>query len=328
MNCGIAISWRGATIEATREICIAADRLGFQYLWITEAWGLEALTTTGYLLGLSNQIKIGAGVLNVYSRSAALIGMACATLDQISAGRFLLGLGTSGRTLVEHWHGVKFESPNIRVREYMEVIRRVLRGENVEFDGEAMKLSGFKLYSKPSKEQEIYLGAMGDRNLRLAGEICEGAIVTMYPLSKLHHASELVNGKSNGRKKKIFSYLQLRVTANADEIEKARREVAKNIAFYVASMGTYYAKNLAKLGFASEVKKITEAHSAGGSKRATEEVDDALIDELSVIGSLAEIKEKLCKIPDTVIPVFVVDAPPSLKISDLHLDQLKLVLQR
>jgi alkanesulfonate monooxygenase SsuD/methylene tetrahydromethanopterin reductase-like flavin-dependent oxidoreductase (luciferase family) len=133
MDFGIALSWRGATIEGTRGVCLEADRVGFGYFWITEAWGMEALSTAGYLLGISRNIKIGCGVLNAFSRSAALIGMACATLDQISPGRFLLGMGTSGRKLVERWHGIGFEKPVTRLKEYLEVIREVTRGENCRF---------------------------------------------------------------------------------------------------------------------------------------------------------------------------------------------------
>ena len=319
MECGVAISWRGASIEATRAICMEADRLGFRYLWISEAWGLEALATAGYLLGLSSRVTLGAGVLNVYSRSAALIGMACATLEQISPGRFVLGIGTSGRTLVENWHGMKFDSLQIRIREYVNVIRKVARGEAVDFKGETMNLAGFRLYTRPSKEIEIYLGAMGDRSLKLAGEICEGVIVTMYPLSKLEHAAQLVNGNS----KKIFAYLPLRITANVEEAARARLEVAKHIAFYVSSMGAYYARNLERLGFENAVSKIRKAHSLGGSKSATQAVEDALLDELSVIGRPEEIRRKLSHLPDSVVPVFVVDALRGLKINDLHLDQLK-----
>ncbi|MDA4111033.1 MAG: LLM class flavin-dependent oxidoreductase [Thaumarchaeota archaeon] len=328
MNFGLAISWRGATIDSTRAICLEADRLGFDYFWITEAWGLESLSTAGYLLGISSRLKIGIGVLNVFSRSAAVIGMACATLDQISGERFLLGIGTSGKTLVENWHGASFDLPMKRTREYVDVIRKVARGEIVDFPGDTMKLSGFKLYTKAKEtSQEIYLGAMGDRNLKLAGEIGDGAIVTMYPISALSRAVELVRKGDSSDRKKVFSYLHLKITMNSDETEKARLEVARNIAFYVASMGAYYAKNLCNLGLEKNVKKIVEAHSVAGSKSAVEAVDDKLIDELALIGDIEDIREKLSKIPDGVVPVFVLEAPLNLKIPDLKLDQLKLLME-
>ncbi|MDA4130735.1 MAG: LLM class flavin-dependent oxidoreductase [Thaumarchaeota archaeon] len=328
MDFGVSISWRGTTIESTRAVCLEADRLGFDYLWITEAWGLEALATAGYLLGLSNHIKIGAGVLNVYSRSAALIGMACATLEQLAPGRFLLGVGTSGRKLVERWHGVRFDRPIERMREYVEVIKKVVQGETVEFSGESLNLSGFKLYTQPRKTpQEIFVGAMGERSLRLSGAISDGALVTMYPIFKLADALKLVNhGDPSGNPKKLFAYLQLRIAEGDEELEKAKREVARNIAFYITSMGEYYARNMIRFGFGRDVKRIIDAHSSGGSKQATEAVEDHLIDELSLVGTAEEIREKILRIPKDVTPVFVLDAPPELKVSDLKLDQLKPLL--
>jgi alkanesulfonate monooxygenase SsuD/methylene tetrahydromethanopterin reductase-like flavin-dependent oxidoreductase (luciferase family) len=329
MEYGVALSWRGTTVDGTRTLCTEADRLGFEYFWITEAWGLEALSTAGYLLGFSRNIKIGTGVLNVFSRSAALIGMACATLDQISPGRFLLGIGASGKKLVENWHGVSFEKPSTRVKEYVKVIQRVVRGDPVDFRGETMKLSDFKLYAKPiERKQEIFLGAMGDRNLQLAGEISDGAIVTMYPISQLAHALHEVNGSAlSGAKKEVFSYLQLKVAKNEAEKENAKTEIAKHIAFYVASMGANYARNLCKLGFEKDVNEIIAAHSSGGSKSAAQAVSEKLIGELSLIGTPEEIQEKVTGIPDGVTPVFVVDAPQDSDIRALKLDQLAPLLQ-
>src|SRR5579872_266294 len=223
MKIGVSISWRSATIDSSRAIALEADRTGFEYLWLTEAWGLEALSTAGYLLGLTSRIKLGIGVLNVFSRSAASIGMACVTLDQIAPNRFILGLGTSGRAVVERWHGKKFARPLQRTREYVKVVKQVARGEEVNYQGEILKLAGFKLYTKPREsDQEIYIGAMGEKNLRLAGEISDGAIVTMYPLSKLFDALETVRRSSpgDGREKKIFAYLPFKVARSSEELQK------------------------------------------------------------------------------------------------------------
>ena len=318
MRLGVSVYWRGARIDATREIAQEADRLGFDYLWITEAWGMEALSTIGYLFGITKKIKIGPGVLNVFSRSAALIGMAAATFDQMAPGRFVLGLGASGRILVESWHRMKFERPLERTREYIEIIRKVSLGEPIE-------PSRFKLYTTPSRESpEIYLGAIGERNLRLAGEIADGAIVTMYPISRLSNALDLVNEESHEgrRRKKIFAYLPAMVTESEQERISAKSEVARNIAFYVASMGSYYAKNLSRLGFGESVEKIQKAYSTRGSKGASEAVDDALIDELSLIGTSDEIRKKLSRAVSTseeIIPVLGLDAS---RLGAAHLETL------
>jgi alkanesulfonate monooxygenase SsuD/methylene tetrahydromethanopterin reductase-like flavin-dependent oxidoreductase (luciferase family) len=321
LKLGLSILWRGATIDATRKISLEAENLGFEYLWITEAWGLEALSTIGYLLGLTQRIKIGTGILNVYSRSAALIGMACATLEQISPGRFVLGLGSSGKSLVQDWHGMKFEYPLQRTKEYVEVIKRVARGESVDYSGEVLKLSRFKLYSNPlDTDLKIYLGAIGERNLRLSGSIANGAIVTMYPISKLQYAVDLICGTDGSGTKKnlVFAYFPAAVTRSDAETKAARRAIARNISFYVSSMGPYYAKNLSKLGFDQSVKKILDAYASGGSKRAAEAVDEKFMDELSLVGTEEEVRAKISRMPSGVVPVVAIDQSSAENISMLR----------
>lgn len=302
-NLGLTVAWQGATVDALRAIALEADRLGFGYLWIPEAWGVEALSTIAHLLTITTKIKIGSGILNVYSRSAALIGMACATLDQISPGRFALGLGSSGRELVENWHGVKFEKPLDRTREYIDVIRKVASGESVDYNGEILHLNRFRLFSKPMVSvPEIYLGAIGEKNLRLSGRVADGAILATFPISKLDYAESVVNEESGN--KKIFAYYPLKIVDSEEGKQEARTEFAKNIAFYVSSMGSYYAKNLSNLGYADRVKKIRAAYSTGGSKAAVSAVEPEFVDDLSFIGSAKSIVEKVSQISKNVIPVF------------------------
>jgi alkanesulfonate monooxygenase SsuD/methylene tetrahydromethanopterin reductase-like flavin-dependent oxidoreductase (luciferase family) len=329
MKLGVCINWRGANIDFTRSVALEADRLRFEYLWLTEAWGLEALSTAGYLLGITKYVKIGAGVLNVYSRSAALVGMACATLDQIAPDRFILGLGSSGRTVVENWHGTSFVMPMQRTKEYVEIISRVSRGDNLDYSGKILRVSGFRLYTNSrSLDQEIYIGAIGDRNLTIAGQISDGAIVTMYPLSKISHALDRLGpANSTGKVKKLFAYVPLRIALNSEETVKARVDVAKNISFYVSSMGSYYAKNLARLGLEDSVKKILKAYSVGGSKAASDSVDDDLIDELSIIGDIEKIREKIRNLPQKVIPVFTVDPQNLRSSSSVRLNLLEPLLR-
>src|SRR5487761_951886 len=143
---GVTIDWRGATINAITTIAKKADECGYGYLWIPEAWGLEAFSTIGHLLSATKKIKIGTGVINVHSRSAATIAMGSATLNQLAPGRFLLGLGTSGRRLIEGWHGVKFEKSFQRTKEYVEAIQKILKGEEARYGGDLLKMSGFRLF--------------------------------------------------------------------------------------------------------------------------------------------------------------------------------------
>jgi alkanesulfonate monooxygenase SsuD/methylene tetrahydromethanopterin reductase-like flavin-dependent oxidoreductase (luciferase family) len=297
---GVTLSWPSASIQTMKAVACEADDLGYGHFWVQEAWGLEALSTIGYLLGVTKRIRIGSGILNVYSRSAALVGMSCATLDQIAPGRFMLGLGSSGKALVEDWHGIKFEKPLNRTVEYIQVIKKVAKGEPVNYDGETIHLKRFRLFSKPLKDApDIYVGAISEKNLELAAEIADGAILVMYPMSGLDKVLKLLN------KKKAFAYYRARITSSKDEESKARLQLARSIAFYVASMGKYYARNLAKLGYSKDVSRIAEADARLGSKGAAEVVSPELLEELTLVGSAKYVLEKISeRIPEEVYPVF------------------------
>ena len=302
---GVTVAWQGSTIEGLSAIASEADKLGFGYFWVPEAWGLEAFSAVSHILSRTSSIRVGTGIANIYSRSAALIGMGCATFDQIAPGRFVLGLGSSGRAVVENWHGYEFSKPLRRTEEYVNVIRKVASGEDVEFHGDVLKnLSRFRLFTKPIESNlEIYLGAIGDANLKLAGKICEGAILAEYPSSKLDRALKLLNEESRGHEKRLFTYLPTYISTSKEDLAKANQQVAKNIAFYVASMGSYYSKNLVRLGYEDDVNKIVEAHARGGSKASFQAVSEKMLDELSLVGPAQSVVERVSKFPEGVIPV-------------------------
>ncbi len=322
---GITVAWQGSTIDGLTAMAEEAEKLGYGYFWIPEAWGLEAFSASSYLIARTNRIRIGTGVVNVFSRSAALIGMACATIDQMSPGRFMLGLGSSGRGVIENWHGFRFERPLKRTEEYLEVIKKVSRGDTLEYNGETVRgLSRFRLYTKPmSSDPEINLGAIGEENLKLAGRIAQGAILATYPISKLVFAARCVmeggagggkhdSGEDQKRMRKLFSYYPTFVCVDGtskDQEYKARESVRRNIAFYLSSMGSYYAKNHTKLGFGEDVKRIVEEHRRKGSDGARFAVSERLVSELALIGSASEIKEKVAKVvPQDVVTVFGLSA--------------------
>ena len=302
---GVTIDWRGATINAITTIAKKADECGYGYLWIPEAWGLEAFSTIGHLLCATKKIKIGTGVINVYSRSAATIAMGSATLSQIAPERFLLGLGTSGRGLIEGWHGIKFESSLQRTKEYVDVIQRILKGQEASYSGDILKLSRFRLFtSPPENEIEIYLGAIGGRNLALSGQVASGAIVALYPISKLDQCIKSVN--PTGGDKKVFAYLPLRVANSESEAGMARAELSRYVSFYIASMGRYYSQNLSNLGFENQVEEIQAA--ARGGKETASAISDEFLKEFCLIGSPKEILERVAKLPSKVCPVFGLNA--------------------
>src|SRR5215472_313710 len=160
-----------------------ADELGFDSIWQGEAWGYELFTSLADLARVTSRIKIGAGVANVFSRSPAVIASSAATLDERSGGRMLLGLGTSGPQVIEHWHGVPFDRPLRRVREYFEIVNAILRRERLLYAGEIFHLErGFTLRFRPTRDHiPIYLASLGPRSIALTGEIADGILPIHWP---------------------------------------------------------------------------------------------------------------------------------------------------
>jgi len=296
---GVGFDWRAADLKAMAKIAQAAEELGFEVVWVPEAWGLEAFSTISHILSMTSRIKVGAGIINVFSRSAALIGMGCATLGQLAPDRFLLGLGVSGRRLVEGWHGVKFEEPFGRLKEYLDVIRLVSSGAPVDYSGKTLRLGGFRLYTRPTTPPSVLLGALGERSLRLAARLFDGAILTMYPSSRLRWAAEIVGSHSS---EKQIHYLQPVALKTSSGPSGDFGYVAKTIAFYVSSMGDYYYRNLANLGFSQEVERIATHYRAGNREEAAQAAG-ALVEELALVGTPREVAQKLSSYPPHVTPV-------------------------
>jgi alkanesulfonate monooxygenase SsuD/methylene tetrahydromethanopterin reductase-like flavin-dependent oxidoreductase (luciferase family) len=296
---GITFDWRGARLSVMANIARAADKLGFDVAWVPEAWGLESFSSAAHILTVTSKISLGAGIVNVYSRSAALIAMGYATLNQIGPQRFILGLGVSGRALVEKWHGAQFKEPFTRVAEYLEVIKAAAGGAKLEYNGKVLRLSGFRLYTDPvTPPLKVYLAALGDRSLELASQLFDGAILTMYPSSKLHVAVDRVTGIKPDKTVHVFQPVALRCP---DKTVGDPLQVAKTIVFYICSMGNYYYANLVRLGYGPEADRIRTLY-LGGDRDAAVRAAEALLDELALVGTPSQVAHKIGSYPPQVVP--------------------------
>jgi Coenzyme F420-dependent N5,N10-methylene tetrahydromethanopterin reductase and related flavin-dependent oxidoreductases len=305
LNVGIGFDWRGANLQAMARIARGAEEFGYDVVWVPEAWGVEAFSSIAHILTITGRVKVGAGIVNVYSRSATLIGMGSVTLNQIAPERFILGLGVSGRGLIERWHGLKFTDPLTRVVEYLEVIRKTASGERVDYAGKHLNLGGFRLFTQPlTKPLEVYLAALGDRSLKLAAEHFDGSILTMYPASKLNHALNITTSLNPNKRVYLFQPVALNTINNTPE---GMRQIVRTIVFYVASMGDYYHRNLSRLGFESVVEKIRVEYGAGRRDEAIKAAEP-LVDELALVGAPREVAEKLEAYPKQVTPVLMFKA--------------------
>ncbi len=279
-----------------------ADELGYDSVWLGESWGYELFTSMADLVRVTKRIKIGAGIANIYSRTPGLLAMSAATLDERSGGRIILGLGPSGANVIEHFHGVKFEKPVKRTREYVEIIRMLLRGEKLVYHGEFFNLErGFKLRFTPLRaDLPIYIAAMGPKNVVQTGEIADGVTPVYWPGNKWGELREQLDegARIAGRPPHsavIAPYITSMILhENADEQERmaARFHAAAPLAYYIGKMGVYYAQMLTRHGYGDDVQAVIEGWKQG-MKSAIAAVSPEMLDATSIIGTPSEVVAKL-----------------------------------
>lgn len=275
-----------------------ADELGFDSVWMSESWGYELFTSMADLVHATRRIKIGAGIANIYSRTPALIASSAATLDERSGGRIILGLGSSGENVIEHWHGVPFEKPLKRIREYIEIIRMILRGEKLVYHGDFFTLErGFKLRFTPLRaDLPIYVAAMGPKNIMQTGEIADGTLPVYWPANKWHELrSQLDEGAALAHRPPHSALIAPFITSailneNVSEQERraAQLKTAMPLTYYIGKMGVYYAEMLTRNGFGEDVLAV-QAGWQHGMKAALEAVSPRLLEMTSIVGTPREI---------------------------------------
>ena len=283
------------------ELTQRAEELGFDSVWMPEAYGTDAISILAGLAVKTTRIRIGTGIINVFSRTPALIAQTAATLDLISNGRFVLGLGTSGHQVISGWHGVPFEKPVQRMRETVEIVRTILRRESLRFEGEVFHLTqGLKVQVRPLRADiPIFLATLTPAGLRLTGEIADGWIPTLFsPDHRDLFLQEVQTGaKASGRS---FDSLEvapfMRVLVDEDRA-RARDDVRPWVALYVGGMGSrtknFYKDTVTRYGFAEDAEAIQDLYLGGRKLEAIKRVPDALVDAITLAGPAGVIKERM-----------------------------------
>jgi F420-dependent oxidoreductase-like protein len=283
---------RRELIECVR----AADACGYDSFWMPEAWERDAFTILTELAAHTERIHLGTGIINVFSRSPALLAMSAATLDEMSGGRFRLGLGTSGARVIEDFHGIKFHKPLTRLKEVIQIIRLLLKGERVDFSGECVELRRFKLGFKPIRaDLPIYEAALTPRSLRQVGELADGWLPTHWPRARLNDGlAQIQDGAGvTGRDVSSFQVAPFVNVVVTSDVVSGRNQARLPLAYYVGGMGDYYHASLSRLGFAVEVDAVRDLWQAGRRKDAMAAISDQMIDAIAICGSIEFCRTRL-----------------------------------
>lgn len=297
------------------EFARAADQNGYHSIWMAEAWSADAFQVLASLVPHTTRIGLGTSIVNVYSRTPALIGQSVATLDAMSEGRAILGLGTSGPQVIEGWHGVPFDRPLRRTRETIEIVRTILRRERLNYDGEVFKLGmGLKLINHPVRPAvPIAVASLGPKNVEMTAEIADGWMPTLYSPSK---GPEVFRPwLEAGRAKRSPELGPLQVFGNTvvgivDQPEVVKPFVRPMLALYIGGMGSreqnFYNRLVRRYGYEKEAEIIQDLYLAGKREEAAAAVPEALLDDVTAIGPEGYVKDKLAEFAEAGVDVLMV----------------------
>lgn len=326
--------WGAGKPQGVVPLVQAAEEYGFDSVWVAESWGSDCFTYATWLAANTSRIKIGTGVVQLSARTPTATAMAAITLDHISEGRFQLGLGVSGPQVVEGWYGQPSNKPLARTREYVEIIRRVIRREEpLDFQGEfyqhPYRGPGSVSLGKPLRsivhplrnDIPIFIGAEGPKNVRQTAEIADGWLPLYYsPYRQEVYADQLAPAK---RGFEINALATLNIT---DDVKAGLLPVKGMLGFYIGGMGAkgqnYHTKLMARMGFEDEAYKIQDLFMAGKRDEAIAAVPDDFADEISLVGPASRIRERLDvwrSSPVTTLLISGRDAAQLKQVADLVL---------
>jgi len=311
MKLGINIGYSGARMNLPLDLVLSVERLGYDSVWTAEAYGSDAVTPLAYLAAKTSRIKLGTGIMQIPARTPAMCAMTMSTLDQLSGGRVLVGLGLSGPQVIEGWHGVPYGQPAARLREYVQILRTIwAREEPATLHGKAYQLpyrgpdaTGL---GKPLKsilhgrQLPIYLATMGPANIRTTAELADGWLPIWYSPERMDlFRPDLEAGFRRAGNGKSYKDLDIRGRLNAaigDDLPALWAKMKPNLALYVGGMGAreknFHNAMIGRYGYADAAARIQDLYLSGRKAEAEAAVPDELCDELSLCGPVARIRAR------------------------------------
>ncbi len=322
MRLGLHVGYWGLGLEASDQLRLVreAEELGFDSVWAAEAYGSDAATVLSWLASQTERIKVGSAIFQIPARSPAMCAMTAATLDHISNGRMILGLGASGPQVAEGWHGQRFSGQIQRTREYIEIVRKALARERVEYEGEVFTLplpdgpgKALKLTIAPVQEQlPIYLAALGPNNTRLAGEVADGWMPFLLKPEEVGEFRKLLEEGAQRGGRELPDAFDLAPNVNVvveDDIDRARDAVRPFVALYVGGMGSreknFYNKLVRRYGYEDAAAEIQDLYLDGKRDEAAAAIPVELIDEVTLCGPEGRIRERLAVYRDAGIGTLI-----------------------
>jgi F420-dependent oxidoreductase-like protein len=341
MRLGVHIGYWGLGLTAQEQLKLVqeAERLGYDSVWAAEAYGSDAATVLAWLAAGTERIKLGSAIFQIPGRSPAMTAMTAATIDQLSGGRMLLGIGSSGPQVAEGWHGQRFAKQLQRTREYVAVVRKALARERVEFHGETLELplpdgpgKALKLTISPVQDEiPIYLAAIGPNNTALAGEIADGWIPTLLSPDHVAEFKPLLEegAARSGRSLANFDMAPQVNVAIGDDVARARNSMRPVLALYIGGMGSraknFYNQLVQRYGFEAAAKEVQDLYLEGKQGEAMAALPDDLIDTVTLCGPPDRVRERLVVYREAGIGTLGVT--PMAFTFDERLEQLRLIAE-
>ncbi len=317
--------WAGGPPAGARETVAEAERLGFDSMWTAEAYGSDCLTPLAWWGAATERIRLGTGIVQMSARQPAATAMAAMTMDHLSGGRFILGLGVSGPQVVEGWYGMPFAKPLARTREYIAILREIwARRGPVHAPGPHYPLplpdgtglgKALKSSIHPLREDiPIFLGAEGPKNIALCGELCDGWLAMLFsPAHQEIYTSSLQEGFAREGARRSFADFEVAATVPfivSEDIEAAADALRPYYALYLGGMGAkgtnFHANVAIRMGYEAEVEQIAELYLAGRREEACAKVPRSLIEELSLIGPREKIRSDLDRWRESIVTTLLV----------------------
>ena len=311
MRLGVNIGYWGLGLTAGQQLELVqeAERLGYDSVWTAEAYGSDAVTVLAWLAGQTKRIRLATGIMQMPARSAAMTAMTAATLDQLSGGRAVLGIGSSGPQVAEGWHGQRFARQLQRTRDYVAVVRMALRRERVEYRGETLELplpdgpgKALKLTIGPVQARiPIYLAAIGPKNTALAAEIADGWLPILFAPEHVERFRPLLeegfSRAGGGKGPDAFDVAPSVNVMVGDDLEAARDVMRPFLALYVGGMGSraqnFYNRLVGSYGFEAAAREVQDLYLAGRKAEAAAALPGELIDAVTLCGPPDVVRERL-----------------------------------